>query len=64
MKNRSLLILFIVSSLLVIAGAYLKILHYQYADAVLGGAMLFQLAVIVFFLVKAFRTPRDAFWDN
>ena len=64
MKNKTLIILFIVSSVFVLIAAYMKIMHHQYNEAAMDVALLFQIAVIAAFIIKAIRRKPDDFWNN
>ena len=64
MKNKTLIILFIVSSVFVLIAAYMKIMHHEYNQAAMAIALLFQIGVIAAFIIKALRTKPDDFWNN
>ncbi len=56
MKNKTLLVLFVLASLLVVLGAIFKIMHLLFANAVLLSGMILQGFVILLVLYKAVRT--------
>jgi hypothetical protein len=47
-----------------VVGTLLKIAHIGNAEVVLVIAMLLQLAVIVYFVVKNMAKKKDKIWDN
>ena len=52
MRTRNYVLLFISASLLVVAGALLKIEKHEYASFVLGAGMSIQALVIISFVVR------------
>ena len=52
MKNRVLYILFILGALCVVAGALLKIEHYQHGTLVLGIGLGLEVGSVTFFIGK------------
>lgn len=46
MKNKTLVTLFILGGLLVIAGAFMKIMHYEYGNYVLGAGLICEVIAI------------------
>lgn len=59
MKNKTLYVFFILGALLIIAGALMKIMHYDYAQFVLGTGLGLEAGTIAFFLGKLLRAKRE-----
>ncbi|MFC6098310.1 hypothetical protein ACFPVY_16795 [Flavobacterium qiangtangense] len=52
MKNKTLYIFFILGALLIIAGALLKIEHYENAGFILGAGLGLEVGAVAFFIGK------------
>ena len=59
MKNKTLYIFFILGALLIIAGALLKIEHYENAGFILGAGLGLEVGAVAFFLGKLLRTKKE-----
>jgi hypothetical protein len=55
MKNKTLITLFILGGLLVLAGAFMKVLHYDYGNYFIGAGLLFEVIAIGFVLGKVIK---------
>ena len=59
MKNKTLYIFFILGAVLVVAGALLKIKHYEYGNFILGIGMGLEVGSVAFFLGKLIKMKND-----
>jgi uncharacterized membrane protein len=64
MKNKHLVIGFIIAFALVIVGALLKIAHIATAKIVLVFAMCAQVSILVYLVVKNLSKKKEKFCDN
>jgi hypothetical protein len=59
MNNKTIYIFFMIGAILIIAGALMKIMHYEYAQFVLGTGLGLEVGAIAFFLGKLLRAKKE-----
>lgn len=59
MKNKTLYIFFVLGALLVIAGALMKIMHYEHGSLVLGIGLGLEVGAVGFFLGKLLKMKNE-----
>lgn len=59
MNNKTIYIFFILGALLIIAGALMKIMHYEYGQLILGAGLGLEVGAVAFFLGKLLRAKKE-----
>ena len=59
MNNRTIYIFFVIGAVLIIAGALMKIMHYEFAQFVLGTGLGLEVGAVAFFLGKLLRAKKE-----
>lgn len=59
MSNKTIYIFFIIGALLIIAGALMKIMHYEHAQFVLGAGLGFEVGAVGFFIGKIIAMKKE-----
>ena len=59
MNNRTIYMFFVIGAALIIAGALMKIMHYEFAKFVLGTGLGLEVGVAAFFLGKLLRAKKE-----
>ncbi len=60
MKNKQLLIVFLVGVLITIVGGYFKIMDYNYATLLLSVGLVIESAAILFFALRSIKNKNNA----
>ena len=64
MKNKHLLILFLISSIVIIIGALFKIMHWSGASILLTIGLLSEVLVVVMLILKLFNDDKNNFLNK